>query len=185
MLDDITSSYVFVDSDEAEIGVESTTTVRTTVLSERNTLVGEFLGYGPQTLSVPPRPSGAPYLFAIYGQIGSDWHWIDGRWLTLYRGISGTWHGADCDESESNPYRWAITLDQTSDGYATGDIYFHACPGGGAAFYSLTGTQKPGEDWIVLDAAYTGGRGDLGESAPYETSFKVRLNRPPEPNFAP
>jgi len=45
------------------------------------------------------------------------------------------------------------------DGSVTGDVYFHACPGGGAVFYSLSGTQKPGEDWATLTGTFTNGRG--------------------------
>ena len=162
----------------------STTTLRTTVYDQGNTKVAEFIGYGPQTLLVTNR-LGTPYLLSVYGQIGSDWHWIDGRWLTFYRGISGTWHGAACTESESNPYRWEIKLSQDIDGNVIGDLYFHACPGGGAAFYSLSGTQKTGEDWVTLTGNYTNGRGDLGNSAPRQATFTVKFNEPPSPNYAP
>lgn len=181
---EIESYSIFVDGPEADIAVDSSTTTRTTVYDQANTKIRDITAFGAETLVIT-NPLGTPYLFAVYGQIGSDWHWIDGRWITFYRGISGKWHGAACAESESNPYRWEIKLSQDMDGNVIGDVYFHACPGGGAAFYSLSGTQKPGEDWVMLTGNYSGGRGDLGNSAPRQATFTVKLNESPSPNFAP
>jgi hypothetical protein len=181
---EIFASDIFVDGPEAEIEIESATPLRTTVYDQANRQVKEFYSTGPQALPVS-NPLGTPYLLAIYGQIGSEWRWIDGRWITLYRGISGTWHGAACAESESNPYRWEIKLDQGVEGDVIGDMYFHACPGGGAVFYSVSGTQESGKDHVVLTANYAGGRGDLGSSAPQQTMFTVKLKKPPSPNLAP
>lgn len=181
---DIKGNYIFVDGPDAYIAVDSTTSTLTSVYDQANTQIVDIVGYGPESLAIT-NPLGTPYLFAVYGQIGSDWRWVDGRWITLYRGISGKWHGAACDESESNPYRWEIKLDQSIDGSLTGNLYFHACPGGGQAFYSLSGTQKPGEDWATLTGTFTNGRGDLGSSAPRQVTFTVKLNGAPSPNYAP
>lgn len=181
---EIFANEIFVDGPEAEIEIDSETPLRATVYDRAGSQVKVFDTGVPATLPVR-KQLGTPYLLAIYGQAGSGWSWVDGRWITLYRGISGTWHGAACDESESNPFRWEIKLDQGPEGDVIGDIYFHACPGGGAVFYSVSGTQEPGNDYVVLTANYAGGRGDLGSSAPQQTTFTVKLDKPPSPNLAP
>ena len=181
---DIKENLFFVSDAEAAIAINSTANLWTRIYNKDNVQVKEFVGSGPEILLVT-ESLGTQYLLDIYGEIDTKWRWIDGRWFTLYRGISGKWHGPACAEGETNPYRWEITLDQTMDGLVTGKVYFHACPGGGAVFYDLSGTQKPGEDWVTLIGSRTGGRGGLGNNAARNVTFTVKLNEPPNPNFAP
>ena len=181
---EITNNYVFVEGLNAVIGIESAFDARTIVFDKDNHKVLDFEGAGPDLVTLSD-PLGTPFLFAVYGKVGTKWRWVDGQWVTFYEGISGTWHGPACAEGETNPYRWEITLDQTMDGLVIGKVYFHACPGGGAVFYDLSGTQKPGEDWVTLTGSRTGGRGGLGNNAARSVTFTVKLNEPPTPNFAP
>ncbi len=138
----------------------------------------------PELLLPLTNPVGTPYLITIYGKVDGDWTWIDGRWFNFIKSMSGTWHGGTCAEEGSEPYRWQLKLKQTPDGKVTGNVYFHACPGGGAVFYSLSGKQVPGDSTVTLNGTKTGGRGGLGGSA-NQVTFTFGLETSLSPNFAP
>ena len=100
--------------------------------------------------------------------------------------FTGSWHSQTaCPDNEEEPYRWGITLTEAQDGSVTGTIYFHGCPGGGEVNYSLSGVHVPGEQTLTLQGIRTGGRYILYASSPTTQEFIIRLNEPPEPNFAP
>ena len=181
---DINGTFLFVDPPEAVFFVDSTETLEVTVLDINKVQADQAPGGNPLTLPVIPG-TGTPYLFDIYGNTAKGKRWIDGKWLVLQESMTGKWHGAACAESESNPYRWELTINQSFDGTISGDVYFHACPGGGATFYSLSGSQKPGEDFASLVGTKNGGRGDLGNNSSSQIMFTVRKNQPPSPNLAP
>ncbi len=79
--------------------------------------------------------------------------------------FTGSYHSNQaCAEGEDAPYTWGLTLRQ--DGMqVTGDLYYHNCPGGGRAYYTVRGTAVEGSTQITLHATKTGGRGDLGDAA--------------------
>ncbi len=181
---DALGSVVFLYTPEVEVWVKSETEVQTVLYNADNAQVGKIAGASSRIVPLT-NPLGTPYLFAVYGQVNNKWKYIDGRWVTFYRGITGKWNGAACAESESNPYRWELDLNQASDGSIYGSVYFHACPGGGAVEYSLSGAQKPGEDFALLTGVRTSGRGGLGGSAAGQITFTVKQDQPPDPNLAP
>lgn len=182
---DALGSAIFLYTPEVEVWVKSDTDIQTTLFNKDNAEIGKIAGASSRIVPIT-NPLGTPYLFAVYGKARTnDWSWIDGRWVTFYRGITGTWHGAACAESESNPYRWELDLVQAPDGSIYGNVYFHACPGGGAVEYSLSGAQKPGEDFVILTGVRTNGRGGLGGSSAGQITFTVRQDQSPEPNLAP
>jgi hypothetical protein len=181
----INGTTAFVHTPEVEVLASSTVAVRATIYNAALNQIAQIEGMNSPSLPLT-NPLGTPYLFAIYGMASTnDWSWIDGRWVTFYRGITGTWHGAACAEAESNPYRWELDLNQSDDGAIYGDVYFHACPGGGAVEFSLSGAQKPGEDFATLTGYKTSGRGGLGNNTAGQIIFTVRQDQPPEPNLAP
>ena len=182
---DALGSSIFLNTPEVEVWVESDTDIQTILFNEENVQVGKIAGASSKLVPLT-KPLGTPYLFAVYGKASNNkWKYIDGRWVTFYRGISGKWNGAACAESETNPFRWELNLVQTPDGSIYGDVYFHACPGGGAVEYSLSGAQKPGEDFAILTGVRTNGRGGLGGSSAGQITFTVKQDQPPEPNLAP
>jgi hypothetical protein len=127
-------------------------------------------------------PAGTPYLFTFWGNADA---WIDGKWITFYQSLTGVYNGGRCSESETEPHHWDLDIVQKPDGSVNGDLYFHACPGGGAVFYSVSGTQKPGEAIVTLTGTKTGGRGELGNNCEDEVEFKFGLKYPLSPNYAP
>jgi len=127
-------------------------------------------------------PKGTPYLFTFWG---IEDGWIDGRWITFYQSLTGIYNGGRCSESETEPYRWELNIIQNSDGEVSGELYFHNCPGGGAVFYSVSGTQNPGDATVTLTGIKTGGRGELGNNCANEVDFTFGLKYPLSPNYAP
>lgn len=98
--------------------------------------------------------------------------------------FGGVWAGGGvCAEGDNPPFRWNVSLIQDESGWVSGTISFHACPGGGAAFYSVTG-QATDDDVLELSGVKTGGRGDLGENARSRITFRIRYKKAPSPNLA-
>ena len=89
-----------------------------------------------------------------------------------------------CGEDDDPAYRWNVNLNEAADGRVTGTISFHACPGGGAAYYSVSG-QNTGEKTLVLQAERTDGRGDLWMTTMRSGEFTIEYMAPPSPNYAP
>ena len=107
---------------------------------------------------------------------------IDDTMVTDY---TGSWHSSHpCAESESEPYKWGITLVQDTENQVTGTIYFHNCPGNGAVTYQVHGKHLDGEVSLRLEGSITGGRGDLYNNVPSTQVFKITFNQPPDPNFS-
>jgi hypothetical protein len=180
----ITNTYNFVSGNEASFFVDSTEAIQFTVYDANNAVVKTITGMGP--VKVPlSNPLGTPYLFAIFGNTEGRFSWIDGKWIILQPSIAGNWTGPMCDEAESNPYRWEIDISESIDGSIMGDLYFHACPGGGVASYIINGHQKPGENFALVEGTKSGGRGDLGANAANKITFTIKKNQSPEPNLAP
>jgi hypothetical protein len=99
--------------------------------------------------------------------------------------FSGSWHSKVlCGEDDDPAYRWNVALSEDATGWVTGTISFHACPGGGAAYYSVSG-QNMGEKVLVLQAERTDGRGDLWMSSMRSGEFRIEFMSAPEPNYAP
>lgn len=99
------------------------------------------------------------------------------------RKFGGSWHSSVlCGENDEPKYTWVVNLSQSSNGKVTGTIDFHNCPGGGAAFYSVTG-QAAGDPVLVLSGSKTGGRGGLGGSAPGNVQFTIRYKGAPNPDL--
>ena len=99
--------------------------------------------------------------------------------------FTGAWHSdVLCGEDDDPPYRWNVNLQQDANGSVSGTISFHACPGGGAAYYSVSG-QNTGEKELVLQAERTDGRGDLWMSSMRSGEFRIEYMGPPQPNYAP
>jgi hypothetical protein len=80
-------------------------------------------------------------------------------------------------------FRWNVSLIQDESGWVSGTISFHACPGGGAAFYDVTG-QATDDQVLELNGVKTGGRGDLGANARDRITFKIRYKKAPSPNLS-
>lgn len=96
--------------------------------------------------------------------------------------FAGTWHSAGtCD----NPpyYRWTVTLSQQGAN-VSGTIHFHACPGGGQAAYSVSGTATSA-DTIELTGPKVVNLGGLGSSTPDPGTFTIAPLGAPSPNYAP
>lgn len=97
--------------------------------------------------------------------------------------FSGHWFGGGaCGEGETPAYRWNVELVQDASGFVTGMISFHACPGGGAVFYNVTG-QATEDKVLTLNGVLNGGRGDLGSNARSVITFTVRKGKAPKPNL--
>lgn len=99
--------------------------------------------------------------------------------------FAGSWHSAEtCDEADA-PYRWEIKLSQDeSTNRVWGTISFHACPGGGRASYSVSGTATAAL-FVDLEGTKQSGRGGIGSAASASQTFRIRPGLPPEPNLAP
>ena len=97
--------------------------------------------------------------------------------------FAGSWHSAATCDNPDAPYRWEINLQQDANGVVTGYIYFHDCPGGGRAAYSVSGTATSA-DSITLEGQKESQRGGLGSSAPGSQTFTLNQGGAPEPNFA-
>lgn len=99
--------------------------------------------------------------------------------------FSGSWHSKVlCGEDDDPAYRWNVALSEDAAGLVTGTISFHACPGGGAIYYAVSG-QNTGEKTLVLQAERTEWRGDLGMSAMRSGEFRIEYMGAPQPNYAP
>jgi hypothetical protein len=99
--------------------------------------------------------------------------------------FAGSWHSRVlCGEDDDPAYRWNVALSEDASGWVTGTISFHACPGGGAAYYSVSG-QNTGESVLVLQAERTDGRGDLWMSSMRSGEFRIEYLGAPSPNYAP
>lgn len=99
------------------------------------------------------------------------------------RNFSGSWFGGGaCDEGDDPAYRWNVSLAQDASGHVSGTISFHACPGGGAVFYSVSG-QATSDSVLVLQGSKTGGRGGLGSSTPASLQFSIKYKKAPNPNY--
>lgn len=99
--------------------------------------------------------------------------------------FAGSWHSPVlCGEDDDPAYRWNIYLSEDANGLVTGTISFHACPGGGAAYYSVSG-KNTGEKTLVLQAERTDGRGDLWMTSMRSGEFRIEYLAPPSPNYAP
>lgn len=97
--------------------------------------------------------------------------------------FSGHWFGGGaCGEGETPAYRWNVELVQDASGWVTGMISFHACPGGGAVFYNVTG-QATEDKVLTLTGVLDGGRGDLGGNARSTITFTIRKGKAPKPNL--
>lgn len=95
--------------------------------------------------------------------------------------FTGSYHSDEaCPEGgEDAPYTWGLTLRQ--DGMQVfGDLYYHRCPGGGRAYYTVRGTAVEGATTLTLRATKTGGRGDLGDMAVSEFDFTFSPGGEPE-----
>ncbi len=99
------------------------------------------------------------------------------------RNFGGSWAGGGaCSEGDDPPFRWNVSLEQDASGNVQGTISFHACPGGGAAFYSVTG-QATSEETLILQGSKTGGRGGLGGNTPGTVQFSIKYEEAPTPNY--
>jgi hypothetical protein len=97
---------------------------------------------------------------------------------------TGSWHSPyPCDESESEPYKWGINLNEDDENYVQGTIYFHNCPGGGVVIYHVAGWHKKDVVPLQLEGIITGGRGDLKDNSPLTQVFHITFKQPPDPNF--
>ena len=102
-----------------------------------------------------------------------------------YFHFGGSWHSPVlCGEDDDPAYRWNVYLSEDASGMVTGTISFHACPGGGAAYYSVSG-QNMGEKVLVLQATRTDGRGGLWTTSMRSGEFRIEYMGPPQPNYAP
>ncbi len=92
--------------------------------------------------------------------------------------FAGSWNSRTaCDEAEDAPYTWGISLTQNGS-QVTGSMYYHKCPGGGRAYYEVSGTATTAE-FITLRAVKTGGRGDLNETTLPAFTFKIQKGKLP------
>jgi hypothetical protein len=101
--------------------------------------------------------------------------------------FTGNWQSPRrCDEAAEPAfkYRWSISLTQQGD-TVRGTIYFHSCPGGGRAIYSVSGKARPGQNSVQLQGSKSGGRGGLFGSAPSSPTFTIRRGQAPQPDMAP
>jgi hypothetical protein len=98
--------------------------------------------------------------------------------------FSGSWNSPSTCDNVDAPYRWQVSLQQDANGNVTGTIRFHKCPGQGQAYYSVSGTATY-SSVLTLNGVKTGGRGDLGNSAPGSQTFTITKFGPPNPNLAP
>lgn len=96
--------------------------------------------------------------------------------------FAGTWYSSGtCD----NPpyYRWTVSLSQQGAN-VSGSIHFHACPGGGQAAYSVSGTATSAGT-VQLAGPKVVNLGGLGSSTPGQATFTIAPFGPPSPNYAP
>jgi hypothetical protein len=99
------------------------------------------------------------------------------------RNFEGTWVGGGlCGEDDDPAYRWNVDLEQDANGFVQGTITFHACPGGGAAYYSVSG-QATSDKTLILQGVKTGGRGGLGGNTPQSVEFRIKYKGAPNPNY--
>lgn len=99
------------------------------------------------------------------------------------RNFEGTWVGGGlCGEDDDPAYRWNVDLEQDANGVVQGTITFHACPGGGAAYYSVSG-QATSDKTLILQGVKTGGRGGLGGNTPQSVEFRIKYKGAPNPNY--
>ncbi len=99
--------------------------------------------------------------------------------------FAGTWSSAETCANLAAPNRWTVSLTQ-SGASVSGWIRFHNCPGGGIAYYDVSGTATTAPS-ITLQGTknFLQGAGGLGGSAPPSQSFTVTRGGAPAPNLAP
>ncbi len=102
---------------------------------------------------------------------------VDGRPIS--------WHSpVACNESnEAFAWRWVVSL-WLSGSTVRGGIYFHDCPGGGRASYSVSGSLVDGKSPFYVSGSKLFGGGDLGEEAPDSLAFTLRYGQTPSPALA-
>jgi len=99
------------------------------------------------------------------------------------RSFAGAWHGGGlCGEDDDPAYRWNVDLQQDANGVVTGVISFHACPGGGAVYYDVTG-QATSDKKLVLQGTKTSGRGGLMTKTPKSVQFTLKYKGEPSPSY--
>ncbi len=94
------------------------------------------------------------------------------------------WHSSSvCNEAEGTLYgwQWLVSLNQSGDS-VSGSIYFHKCPGGGRASYSLTGKANADGSFAV-NGTRGDSRGPLANTAPRQRNFVLREGQPPNPGL--
>jgi predicted heme/steroid binding protein len=91
----------------------------------------------------------------------------------------------ECSEQEGTVYgwRWNVVL-SGSDGFITGYIYFHDCPGGGRIAYEVSGIVRE-DGTFEVSGSLIFSVGPLASYAPIQQDFILRVNEEPSPNFAP
>lgn len=101
-----------------------------------------------------------------------------------FTNFAGEWYGGGaCGEGDDPAYRWNVSLNQDENGLVMGSISFHACPGGGAVYYTVSGQATESKD-LTLIGNKTSGRGDLGENAGSRITFTIRYKKAPKPNLS-
>ena len=89
-----------------------------------------------------------------------------------------------CNRSGDFGQKWSIELIKSGND-VTGNIYFHACPGGGQLSYRLTGIAPTDGNVYTLDGVKTSSAGPLTATGPQTQQFTLEVNGLPSPNFAP
>jgi hypothetical protein len=99
------------------------------------------------------------------------------------RNFAGSWFGGGaCNEGDDPAYHWNVDLEQDANGWVHGAISFHACPGGGAVYYSVSG-QATSDRVLVLQGNKTVGRGGVGYNTPSSVQFSIEYEEAPSPNY--
>lgn len=181
----VDDKLLVVDDTRPDFYLDSSLPTMLLVYDQKNRQVAKSEGLDTIELNLS-NPDGTPYLFSIFAKVDNRWMWIDGFWVNLVQSYGGSWHSRSaCLESESDPYKWGITLTHEESGRIYGDLYFHNCPGGGAVYYALDGYLEAGKKGLQLDGFLIGGRGDLFEYVPESVVFTIKRNGAPSPNYAP
>ncbi|MFC1772296.1 hypothetical protein ACFL3A_02960 [Pseudomonadota bacterium] len=101
--------------------------------------------------------------------------------------FAGTWSSkrvcAEAGEGSDYSFTWKVALTQTGD-VVRGTIYFHNCPCGGRASYSVSG-KATADKKVKLKGTLGSSRGPLAKYVPQETTFTIVKNGTPSPNYGP
>ena len=101
--------------------------------------------------------------------------------------FAGTWSSKrpciEAGEGGDYSFTWKIKLTQTGSS-VKGTVFFHNCPCGGRASYSLSGTATASSS-IQLKGSKVSGRGPLGKESPPSQTFRIVKNGTPNPNYGP